>query len=291
MIKDKRKIILSRPILTYKRKNGQYLFEKNEMTNEIEVGKNIAIPLVVDYEFWQATYSDYLKNSTYLKFTSPQKNEYKLNLPDYWCHGRYGVTGQYKGIYEDEGVILAHPDLIAISRQLNKEIRHPIATSGFHAIDYLNSIGINCTLNRSDNIIKEYKGEKLPVCEFVLYSHFALAELLMMCDGLYREDLHKITISTKSARAEMQRRIRLCTETKHGQKDNVELSLRVRIEGCLYRVKLCIVDTFAIHGVASYKDFCQSSNIILEDKGKMDSYKAMMHIGYFECPKILIAIV
>lgn len=284
MIKDKREIILSRPILTYKRKNGQYLFEKNEMTNVLERGKNIIIPIVVDYEFWQPTYSDYLKNNTYLKFVSPQKNEYELNLPDYWNHGRYGVTGQYKGIYEDDGIILAHPDLIAISSQINKEIRHPVATSGFHAIDYLNHIGINCTLNRSDNIIKEYKGEKLPVCEFVLYSHYALAEFLMMCDGLYKEDLHKIALNTKSPRAEMQRRMRLTTETKHGQTDNVELSWRVRIEGCLYRVKLCIIDTFAIHGVASYKDFCQSSNIILLDKGKMDSYKTAMHIGYFESP-------
>jgi hypothetical protein len=49
-------------------------------------------------------------------------------------------------------------------------------------------------------------------------------------------------------------------------------------------VKICVIDTFAIHGVASYKDLCQASDIKLEDKNKMDAYKTMMHIGYFELP-------
>jgi hypothetical protein len=284
MKKDKEYITLSRPILTYKRANGQYLFDESDMTDILEVGKNIIIPLVADTEFWQPSYNDFLKNDRFINFTSPLGNKYKLELPDYWQHGRYGVTSQIKGIYESEGVILAHQDLLQVARQFKKDVRHQVATSGFDAIDYLNQIDIKCTLNRSDTIIKEFKGNKIPICEFVLYSHFALAEFLMLVNGLYKQDLQKIALSNKSPRAEMQRRMRVVTESKHGQSDSIELPWRIRIEDQLYRVKICIIDTFAIHGVASYKDFCQASNIKLEDKNKMDAYKNMMHIGYFELP-------
>ena len=284
MKKDKNYYTISAPIVAYSRKNGQYLFNESEMIDTVEIGKNIVLPLVADTEFWQPSYNEFLKNDRYINQISPVGNKYKLELPEYWKHGRYGVTSQIKGIFESEGVILAHPDLLQIARQFKKDIRHPVATSGFHPVDYLNQIGIECTLNRSDSIIKEFKGVKIPTCEIVLYSHFALAEFLMLCDGLYKDDLHKIALSTKSPRAEMQRRMRVVTESKYGQSDNIELPWRIRIEGNLYRVKLCIVDTFAIHGVASYKDFCQASNIKLEDKNKMDDYKTMMHIGYFESP-------
>jgi hypothetical protein len=287
MKKDIEIIDIARPILAHSRKNGQYLFDKSDLTNQLEVGKDIVIPLVIDTEYWQPNYKDFLASNEQLEFKSPKGNTYKSVSSNFWQHGRYGVTTQVKGICENEGVILAHSDLIEVANQLGKDIRHPVAKSGFHPIDYLNQIGVETRLNRVDKVIKEYKGERIATCEFVLYSHFALAELLMIVDGEYRKDLEKIALSTnpKNGSVEMQRRLRVATSgVKGADRDNIDLPWLVVIQGQMYRVKLCIIDTFAIHGVASYKDLCESAGIKLESKTKMDVYKTMMHIGYFEEP-------
>lgn len=274
---------ISSPIITYHRANGQYLFNEKDFTEEIEIGKNIVIAVNTDCEYWQPNYKQFLESRDYLKFKY-SKRIHNLKIAGFWKKGRLGVTTQIKGIFQDKGIILAHPDLETVGKQLNKPLRHPIANSGFHPVDWLNAIGINSRIHRHEKVIKEFKGEKIPTCEFVIYSHFALAEFLMLANGGYLEDLKKIALSDKNVRAEMQRRMRVVTKGKYGDSDSIELPWIIYIENQMYRVKLSIMDTFAVHGVASYKDFCESAGIKLESKSLMDVHISMMHLAYFLNP-------
>lgn len=283
-MKNKETYKISTPIITYKRGNGQYLFNEKDFVNEIEIGQNIVIPINADTEYWQPNYKQFLESDEDLKFRYTTGKIYNLKIPDFWKKGRLGVTSQIKGIYQDVGVILAHPNLEVISKQLETPLRHPVANSGFHPIDWLNAIGIKSRIHHHDKIIKEFKGETIPTCEFVFYSHFALAEFLMLATGEYLSDLEKISKSDKNIRAEMQRRMRVVTKGKYGDSDSIELPWIIFIENQMYRVKLCIMDSFAIHGVASYKDFCESSGVKLESKTLMDKHITMMHLAYFLNP-------
>jgi len=280
----KEKYEIAYPIVTYKRGNGQYLFNKRNFTEEIEIGKNIVIPINADTEYWQPTWRQFLKNPDFLEYKFPTGESYKIKIPGFWDKGRIGVTTQIKGIFQNEGVILAHPDLEVISKQIGKPLRHPIASSGFHPIDWMNQIGIDARITHNQSVIKKYKGETIPTCEFVFYSHFALAEFLMLATGEYLADLNKISLSDKSVRAEMQRRMRVVTKGTYGDSDSIELPWIIFIHGNMYRVKLCIMDSFAVHGVASYEDFCQCSGVGVESKSLMKKYITMMHLAYFLNP-------
>ena len=289
MKNDKGIIELTRPILANNRKNGGYLFNKNDLTNILEIGKDIIIPVTVDTEYWQPDYTDHLASHEILNFKSPKGNDYTLKLNDFWKHGRYGVTTQVKGIHEDEGVIFAHQDLVEVSRQLGKDIRHPVAKSEFHIVDYLNQIGVVSHIRRIDRVLKknDEKGKYIPICEFVWYSHFALAEMLMIVAGQCKTDFlnFALSINPKDGSFEMQRRLRAATSGfKGGNRDSIDLPWSIAIHGQVYRVRITVIDTVAIHGVASYKEFCDSVGIQLESKSEMDGYKTMMHIGYFEEP-------
>ena len=47
---------------------------------------------------------------------------------------RQAITSQFKGVYRDKGLIFVSPDF---AQNKHIDIRHPVATSGFHAVDYL----------------------------------------------------------------------------------------------------------------------------------------------------------
>jgi hypothetical protein len=285
MRKNKETYKITTPIFTHKRANGQYLFNKENFTSDITVGENIVIPINIDTEYTQPNYLQYLLDDSAISYTSPVGGKYVFQCANYWSRGRIGVTTQIQGIFDDNQVILAHPDLQDFSKQWGKPLRHPLATSGFHPVDWMQQLGIKVKLAHRDKVTKvNSKGEKIPTCEFVLYSHFALAELLMIADGEYAKDLKRIAQSEGNARVEMQRRLRVVTSGKYGDTDSIDLPWMIYIEGHQYRVKLCIVDTFALHGVASYKDLCEATGVKLESKSLMDDYKTMMHIGYFEAP-------
>jgi hypothetical protein len=277
---------LPKKIIAYNRKNGEYLFP--EMSDKLYKGKDISIPLVMDKEWWQPTLQDFTKNPHEIKQMFRGKLM-TLKIKDYWKKGRIGVTTQIKSFNDDsEGVIFADPDLVDIAKQLKENLRHPIARSGFHAIDFLNSIeGITAKLYRieAQDILTEINGERIPYCEFVINSHFALAELYMIFSGDYLKDVEKIAIATKGKRFEMQRRLRAVTDNKHGQSDSVVMPWRLRINGLSYRVKITINDTCALHGVASYRDICETVGIPTPNKDLMKNDITRMHLKYFESPE------
>lgn len=276
----------SKGLFASRRSNGQYLFEPEwQLSAVITEGQNVVCPLVVDTEFWQPTWSDRLKNQESVEVVyKGQKKEIKLGK-DYWSHGRYGITTQIKGIHEKEGMILAHQDLKLVAASLREQTRHPIASSGFHPVDYLQKSGIPITLKHTGTVVKEYKKQPLPTFEFVLYAFFALAEWKMIADSEFKNDLIAAMERSKGHHVEMKKRLRTVYSNKHRSFDSIDMPWIVSINGTHYRVKICVIDPCGIHGVANYKDLCEACNVPVPHKDLMDEYKEQMHIGYFEKPE------
>ncbi len=116
-------------IIFPKAAKNQYLFDQEKSINPSTIQKDstpfdITIPLTIDTEF------------TGMK--------------------RKGITGQVRGLFEPEGKIFAHPDLIELAKEIGKteeNIRHPVFDTGFIAIDYLKYKGVDIKFKK----FKEYR--------------------------------------------------------------------------------------------------------------------------------------
>ena len=231
---------LKTKIFAKPRDPGKYLFKDSELSHQPR-SRNICIPLVVDTEY-QAFLEHWL-------IARPQ--------------GRLPLTTQMKGIKNDTGLILASPRTDPRVMEL-----YPVAKSGFHPVDYLAQLGHQVELRRVTNP-DTLKG--LPQCEFVLYAHFALVEAMMIVDDVgddtYHQDfLNLFKAKEPAPRFEMQRRLAARTGSGARATDNVSLPWVLTLDGTDYAVQVAWVDTFAIHGVASYAAFCAASGIKLSAK-------------------------
>jgi hypothetical protein len=235
-----------------------YIFNKSDMFDSLPVDEvNISIPLNIDTEY--------------------------VSRPDRWLElphqGRKGLTTQIRGIEASEGLIFAHPGL--------DNARHPKAVSGFHPVDYLAALGHTVTLRRDENV----KAKMLPTCEFLLYGHFILAESMMIVDGEFKDDFKQLMRADKNSvvRFAMQRRLAAVTTVSKGnyqmETDYVDLPWVLNLDGYQYAVRVCFMDTCAVHGVAGYKDFCEASGIKLEYKDVFsNAEKGQMDKMYFNRP-------
>lgn len=279
-------IIVPHPIFTLDRKFNQYLFEPEVMTNTIPSGsKKIVFPVIADTEYWQPEWRDPLRDrqSIEVKF---RKRTVKLRFDgDYWKRGRFGVTTQLQAIYETEGMIFAHPDLEHVADQLGERLRHPVSIEGFFVIDYLKTLGVECRLVWTEKVIKERYGKPLPVFEIVIFSHFALAEWGMLGRGEYRQDMVNALWRSGRDNVEMLKVLRTVHHTPYINFDSIDMPWVLWIQGQCFRIKICVIDSFGIHGVASYAAICETCGITTQHKGVMDDYKQNMHLGYFEAPK------
>ncbi|MDJ0716920.1 MAG: hypothetical protein QNJ54_22340 [Prochloraceae cyanobacterium] len=258
-------------IIFPKAAKNQYLFDKEKSIDPSTIQKDstpfdITIPLTIDTEF------------TGMK--------------------RKGITGQVRGIFEPKGEIFAHPDLIELAKEIGKtedDIRHPVFDSGFIGINYLKSIGVDIKLKKfyeyrdKGNKKKPLKQNGLPIpwCEFIVLSHYALAELLMMVTEEYRQDILDLIEHNWLRKIEQNKRVK--TTTYHNGKpvsESIKLNWLVYINGKAFRVKLRIVDTVALHGVASYADLCETVGIDLKYKDTLTlEEKKNMHLIYFNQPE------
>lgn len=239
------------PVFTSVRKNGQYLINKETLLTELPEG-NVYIPLNIDTEFW-SLWRKWLSGEV----ANPRFAKHLKALHDA-PSGRLGITTQIKGIATNApSTIYAHDEVA------NLIPRHSRAGFDFHPVAYLETLGYDVCLRRADRMPKG-----LPVCQFLLYAHFALAELMMIAKGDYRKDfdaLARVT-SERSPRFEMSRRLRAVTPGKRGDSDDVKLPWILTIDGMEYQVSVAWVDTGAIHGIAGYKDVCEAAGIKLDDK-------------------------
>jgi hypothetical protein len=214
---------------------------------------------------------------------------------------RKGVTVQISDINQKNPIIYAHPDLEKYATEKGLKLRHKTFNSEFCVIDYLKDLGIDIKLfSRKNKKIKDYQkfeGNSLPVMQFDIYAHFALAELLMMVINECKEDISNLAKKKKSKikdkykncrLLEMTRRLRTVTyESKKYMEvsDSVELPWDVFLDKKLYRVRLRIIDTSALHGVASYKTLCESVGINAKYKDVLTQYdKENMFETYFNKP-------
>lgn len=224
--------------------SGQYLYDLDSISNNLKEG-NISIPLNIDTEF-KTFISSWITGNIV---------------------GRLGITTQVRGIAVNSGVIFSHPE---VAKDLPE---YDVASSGFHPVDYLNSLGYAASI-RKDPQIDPYR----PVCEFVLYGHFLLAELMMIARGDFQQDICDLmrVNSPSKPRFEMQRRIRAVTPSpaKYGRSqeyDYVAPKWVLDVQGIEYNVRIVLVDTVALHGMASYKDLADAVGFLLTDKDNFTS--------------------
>jgi len=250
-------------ILTKKRNKNQYLFNDSDFISldEINGNEDLCFPVVTDSEF--------AKDS------------------------RKGVTVQCLAINLKKGTILAHPDQALLAEKLNKPLRHPVFTSGFALFDYLKLLGLDVKFYRRDEIIKKHHEKTLPVFEFVSYSHYALAEFYMIVTGDCKRDFLSINFHSGGRQVHQKKRLFTNTEVLNKQgnpivvADNIELNWHLRLNNHLYRIKFTVIDTFALHGVASYKDLSECTGVNLKYKDNLSLWeKQNMDLTYFNNPKL-----
>jgi hypothetical protein len=227
-----------------------YLVPPDKFKKEHKPNKNLCLPLNVDSEYY-----------------APGVDDYKTDSFRY----RDIITIQIKHIHEDDSAIFVHPAFAA--EHEDKLIRHPVAKHPLIFGDYLESYGHNVFIDRPDDL----KTRELPTFLFVVYAHFALADIgPIVIDADYQDDLNR---RFAFKRISMNRRL-TC-----GRSGRVKMPWTITIDGHEFQIALKIIDTGAIHGVASYKDFCANSGVILDSKDLMKNWITRMDSAYFEVPE------
>lgn len=246
-------------------RDNYYLLKKELLDfNEVSLDEipYLTVGLNIDTEFWSKPDLTYGKP----KIIDGYKLYYKRGT-------RQAITTQVKGVYRKTGLILDSPDF-ATNEHVN--IRHPIAYSGFHPVDYLRLLGYDIRLSRIEP--DEDRPEFL--MKFMLYAHFALAEDLMIVDGSYIRDFQDFVPN-------LHLKSRLSIGRPYlGEPDYIKLPWKVDFHGVYYQVCVTFIDTGAMHGVASYKNTCLACGTSVEDKDLLDDHKLKMnmHKAYSEKP-------
>jgi hypothetical protein len=194
---------------------------------------------------------------------------------EYTGHRRQGITVQIKGIHDNRGIIYDHPDLQEHANVNNLVLRHRPIRHDFAPLDHLETLGHDVELKTFKCVHRQnLYGEKLPFCQFDLYAHFALAELLMIFTGEARDRVIDLLINGRSRIIEMNRRLRTYTVSKKGFQvsDAVELPLQMILDGKTYRLKIRVIDSCALHGIASYKSLASATGIELKYKETLSQY-------------------
>ena len=260
MDKSKQYFTTKTPIFTPSRNfHNKYLVPPDLFTCKVKhkLNENIAIALVVDSEYYAPNGND-LINGTF-SYRRP-------------------VTVQVKHIHYEESFIFDHNDFVVDSLDKGLTLRHPATKHPFIIGDYLEKQGHEVSFERFeyDDLTKR---EKVPKMVVVLYAYFALADIGMVCpDADYQND---ISLKIAYKQIKMTRRL-VCGKQGAGQ---VNMPWFITIDGFEYQISLKIVDACAIHGIASYKEFCANSNVLLDDKDLMgDDIKRMDEV-YFERPE------
>lgn len=232
---------------------NKWYVNREKLSNIIsEYDASITIPLVIDTEY----------------------TENKNGKKEYQQKSRLGLTTQICGIdnKSPKGFYGNTPQVNA-GRLLSNASLIPMIESDFHPVDYLRSLGLDVEIREAT----ETELAEIPKCYIVLYGHFLTAEINMIASGTVKNRLKTLQRSKGEEQIISGRRA-YCQSVVDGQKvDWVSLRHIVSIEGYEYNLCLKLVDTGAIHGIASYKDFCNAvgwklqfkDNFTSEEKSKM----------------------
>lgn len=231
---------------------NQWYVNREMLTDSvINAYHSVTIPLVIDTEF-----------------TDNQSNK------EYQQKSRLGLTTQICAIASDTPkAIYVHTERVNAGRMMANVESLPKIESELHPVDYLRSIGLKIEIWEGT----ESELATVPKCFIVLYGHFLTAEINMIASGTVKERIKSLQQSQGEEQIASGRRA-YCQTVIDGKKlDWVSLKHIITIEGYHYELCLKLVDTGAIHGVASYKDFCSAvgwklqykDNFTSDEKSKM----------------------
>jgi hypothetical protein len=232
-----------------------YLYTGQVKTLEDSLNKTsrLYFPLETDTEFWH-----------------PELN---INDPDKTIS--QCLTVQHRAVTLETGLIFTHPDSAAIAR-------HPILTSGFSPVDYLNHIGIPASIERYNHPLD------LPVLQIDLYGFFLLAELYRIVTGDFREDINQLVLARRDdyTSIEMGRRLIASTILKGNRAEQfVMMPWVVKLFNRPFQVALSLYDCCAVQGATNYATFCANSGIELKYKDTFTpEEKAIMQVQYVSKP-------
>lgn len=205
--------------------------------------------------------------------------EFKTDSTKITQQNRDLLTTQIKGIgKESEAVVFVNPEYSELINNAQESVGlepFPELKSDAHFIDYLNNQGIKAKSKTCDSeVIKN-----LPIFNLYVYAHFATAELLLIFeDGLKKEVLNFI----EDNKIQSRRRVFCTTPIKSKNSlhitDWVDFEKHcIEIDGIQYKLRLRIIDTCAIHGIAGYGDIAKNvgwelkakDNFTKKEKGEM----------------------
>ena len=246
--------------------NSNYLYPS--IASNDNQTRNLDLPLVVDTEF------------------TNDSGRYGL------CEGRLGLTIQIKGIdTEAQAKIYDHPHLLDYCAREGLEPKFEPTRHDFFPLTYLEDvtgIKVQC-LNMGEGTDKpQYPSQEeksnYPSLTVVLYAHFALAELFMLGNDDFNHNLRQDLFTKRGGCYEMTKRLRTATYTPDGQQvaDSVWTQYWVKLDGEIYLLKIKIIDTCALHGVASYDDIAKNVGVELNFKSNYtQAEKENMLSNYF----------
>jgi len=182
--------------------------------------------------------------------------DYDINQAGQFKRVQKTLTNQLRAIAVDKAAIFAHPDIADIAR-------HPVFSSGFSVVDYLQALGHNASLRRVNTPIGRFD---YPVLMIDLYGFFVVAELFRIFTDVFLDDIRNITLHPGKQSIDQGRRT-IASNTLHkGYSPWIELPWILTLNNYEYRVCISLLDTCAVHGNSSYKNFCTNSGLKLEYK-------------------------
>jgi hypothetical protein len=192
-------------------------------------GESAFLPIEIDTEFFHL--------------------DYDINQAGQFKRVQKTLTNQLRAIALSDGLIFAHPDISDIAR-------HPVLTTGFSVVDYLQALGYDASLKRLTEPVGHWE---YPVLMIEIYSFYVVAELFRIFLGEFLEDIRHLTLHPGKQSIDQGRRT-IASNTLHKQySPSIELPWLLTINQHTYRVCLSLYDTCAVHGNSSYKNFCTNS--------------------------------
>jgi hypothetical protein len=151
---------------------------------------------------------------------------------------------------------------------------------GFTPIDYLKDYGYDVELTRP---LKIDNATDLPWIQFNLIAFFALAEILRVVDGVYKQALIDLMVHPNSQAIEQGRRLRTSTKVAGQYLEYIELPWLLKMNGYEYRVRISVIDTCALQGMASYATLAANTGVILPYKDSINAVeKREIYYVYME---------
>jgi len=221
------------PSIFYRTKQD-YNYPDNPIADP--AGQSAFLPIEIDTEFFHL--------------------DYDINHAGQFKRVQKTLTNQLRAIAVEEALIFAHPDISDIAR-------HPVFSSGFSVVDYLQALGHNASLRRVNTPIGRFE---YPVLMIDLYGFYLVAELFRIFTDVFLDDIRNITLHPGKQSIDQGRRT-IASNTLHkGYSPWIELPWILTLNNYEYRVCISLFDTCAVHGNSSYKNFCTNSGLKLEYK-------------------------